>query len=191
MMIINLIKSAKHLLLTVCSAFLLFSCTGEPGSQSTGEPESRGAGELENNLNGLWTLSSMEKPDSTGVMKPYAGGMQGFLLYEENGHVALHLSYEDFEKSELHFRNFTDTLNRAKLEYLTGSYHYIANYSLLSDSTVAGQREMIIEHDRIAHSNPNDWGVKVQRKLSLKGDTLKMQPLEESNSSIRLVWVRK
>lgn len=142
-------------------------------------------------ITGMWQLESMDIIDSTGRMTPYRGGMQGYLLYEKSGHIALHLSEVDFEESEMIFRNFTDTLAQEKLRYLTKSYHYIGEYEMLhsemSGDTLSGE----VEHLKLVHSNPNEFGEHSVRRFKMLNDTLWMEPIESRNASIRLVWVRK
>lgn len=141
-------------------------------------------------LVGMWELVEMNLLDSTGHETPFKGGMQGVLLYSQDGHVALHLSYADYQNTDLSIRNFTDTLSREKLEYLTGTYHYIGDYELLEMEADGEKTTGTIQHTRRVHSNPNDWGKIVERSFEYRNDTLRMRPVEAVNSGIRLAWVR-
>lgn len=142
-------------------------------------------------LHGLWELVAMDVADTSGSLAPYRGGMQGYLLYSAEGHVALHLSDEGFQDSEAEFRNFTDTLSVNKLKYLTKSYHYIGNFSIEEWNELDGTVKGKVEHTKQAHSNPNEWNSTSVRIFELKGDTLRMRPEESANSSLRLVWYRR
>ncbi len=109
--------------------------------------------------------------------------MQGFLLYDETGHMALHLTTKDYEKTELRFPNFTDTISRKALEHLTNSYVYLANYTI-------DTAQSIVTHARVSHSNPAEWNAIVQRRFSFKGDTLILQPVEKDKANLRLKWLK-
>ncbi|RFN57696.1 lipocalin-like domain-containing protein [Marixanthomonas ophiurae] len=135
-------------------------------------------------LPGLWKLQAMEQKDSLGNWNEWRGGMQGYLLYDGDKNMALHLLKKDYEKTDLRFPNFTDTIAEAALKHLTGSYIYIGNYKILKG-------ENIVEHKRLSHSNPGDWGKTVQRRFSFIGDTLIVQPVEDKNASLRLKWLKK
>ncbi|NVK05714.1 MAG: lipocalin-like domain-containing protein [Flavobacteriia bacterium] len=143
-----------------------------------------------NNLHGLWELVAMEVADTLGSLAPYRGGMQGYLLYSAEGHVALHLSDDGFQDSKEEFRNFTDTLSIDKLKYLTKSYHYVGNFSIEEWNEMDGVVKGKVQHMKLAHSNPNEWNDSSVRLFELKGDTLRMRPEEAANSSLRLVWYR-
>lgn len=136
-------------------------------------------------ISGLWKLHIMEIRDTlSGNWSEWRDGMQGYLLYDSNKNMALHLMAKGYEKTDLSFPNFTDTIPLEALQHLTNNYNYFAEYSLnLEDS--------IVQHRRISHSNPRDWDKVVQRKFSFKGDTLVLQPVETGLSNLRLKWIRK
>ncbi len=134
-------------------------------------------------VTGLWKLHSMKIRNSeTGVWSHYRGGMQGYLLYDGNQNMTIHLTDKDYEKTDLSFPNFTDTIPVEALKYLTKSYYYIGEYKILNDS--------IVQHTRISHSNPGDWGKVVKRHFTLKGDTLVITPTEQRLANLELSWVR-
>lgn len=141
--------------------------------------------QIKNPLSGLWSLHIMEQRDSvSGQWHEWRDGMQGYLLYGEQGYMSLHLMEKGYEKTELRFPNFSDTISTEALKHLTGSYVYFAKYSI---DEVNG----IVEHARISHSNPGDWNKVVRRKFSFNGDTLVLQPAEQQLANLRLKWVRK
>lgn len=136
-----------------------------------------------NPLAGLWTLHVMEQQDSvTGQWNEWRNGMQGYLLYDDADNMALHLTTKGYQDTDLRFPNFIDTIPIEALRHLTGSYVYIAKYTVDEDKGV-------VQHARISHSNPRDWNAVVQRRFTFSGDTLILRPVEESNSGLRLKWI--
>ena len=152
---------------------LLMGCQMEKKEKETDE------------FSGLWSLYIMEQKDSiTGEWNEWRNGMQGYLLYDDKDHMAVHLTTKGYEDTALRFPNFTDTLSNEALKYLTNSYVYFAKYSV--------DKEMgAVKHARISHSNPGEWNEVVERKFTFTGDTLLLEPLEERNSGLRLKWVRQ
>lgn len=139
----------------------------------------------QNPLTGLWTLHIMEQRNTeSDEWQEWREGMQGYLLYDGKDNMALHLTTKGYEKTDLRFPNFTDTISTEALKYLTNSYVYLGKYRV-------DEQDSIVEHTRISHSNPGDWGKVVQRRFSFKGDTLILKPVEENNANLRLKWLRK
>lgn len=141
-------------------------------------------------LSGMWTLVSMNIHGEDGTIEPFRGGMTGYLMYSEDGHVALHLSDSSFASTSMSFRNFTDTLSIEKLKYLTRSYHYLGKYEVIEEHRRGGNLTGRVQHFKLAHSNPNEWGERVVRRFHLNGDTLVMRPDEKKNASLVLTWYR-
>jgi hypothetical protein len=134
---------------------------------------------------GLWSLHIMEEKDSlTGQWSEWRSGMQGYILYDGQDNMAVHLTTKGYEDTPLRFPNFTDTISDAALKHLTGSYVYFAKYTV--DTT-----RNVVEHARISHSNPGLWNEVVKRRFTFTGDTLILQPLEDQNAALRLKWVRE
>lgn len=51
-------------------------------------------------ITGLWKLEIMKVRDTTtNTWSDYKGGMDGYLLYDGTGHVALHLYEKGYEKA--------------------------------------------------------------------------------------------
>lgn len=137
-----------------------------------------------NRLSGLWQLHIMELQDAeTGEWKEWRNGMQGYLLYDNDENMSLHLTLKGYQHTDLQFPNFTDTISIEALKHLTGSYVYIAKYTVYED-------DGIIEHARISHSNPAEWHNVVRRKFTFSGDTLVLTPVEKKNAGLRLKWIR-
>ncbi|PVW13529.1 lipocalin-like domain-containing protein [Marixanthomonas spongiae] len=168
------------LIIAVLAIVLVQSCK----DKTTISEEKQLAKTEADQLHGLWKLESMEQKDSLGNWHEWRNGMQGYLLYDGNKSMALHLLKKDYEKTDLRFPNFTDTIPEAALKHLTGSYVYIGDYKILTHKS-------IVEHTRLSHSNPGEWGKTVQRRFSFSGDTLIIKPVEEKNASLRLKWLKK
>jgi hypothetical protein len=134
-------------------------------------------------IEGLWELYIMEVKDSLNHWQEWRKGMGGYLLYDSNNHVALHLFSKDYGTYKPHFPNFTDTIPIPALQHITNNYNYMGTYQL-------DLAKQIVTHKRLSHSNPRDWGLEVQRQFKFKGDTLVMQPVETENASLRLKWLR-
>ena len=126
----------------------------------------------------------MEQQDSTtGKWNEWRDGMQGYILYDDTENMSLHLTTKGYENTNLVFPNFSDTISDQALKHLTGSYVYFAKYKI-------NQKESIVEHSRISHSNPGMWNQVVQRRFSFSGDTLILQPVEKTLSGLRLKWLK-
>jgi hypothetical protein len=135
------------------------------------------------NVEGLWKLVSMKiRNTETGDWNDYRNGMQGYLLYDGARNMTIHLTDKGYEDTELEFPNFTDTLSIEALKYLTKSYYYIGEYEILNDS--------MVQHTRLSHSNPGDWGKVVKRHFKIRNDTLIMTPTEQRLANLELKWVK-
>ena len=134
-------------------------------------------------LEGLWELHVMEQKDSLGNWGLWRNGMQGYLLYDATENMSIHLMDKGYEKFELEFPNFSDTIPLEALKHLTKSYVYFGKYEV-------DEAKGNVQHTRISHSNPKDWGGVVQRRFCFKGDTLIISPVEEKLKSLRLKWLR-
>jgi len=135
-------------------------------------------------LAGLWTLHSMELYNAdTDSHEEWRDGMQGYILYDGNGHMALNLSSKGYQNFEFEFPNFTDTIAIEALRHLTQNYFYVANYTVFEE-------EGIVEHARLAHSNPGEWNDIVRRTYAFRGDTLVITPVEDRNKGLRLKWLK-
>jgi len=132
---------------------------------------------------GLWKLESMKVRDTaTNIWSHYLGGMEGYLLYDATGHVALHLYEKGYEKAGMHFPNFNDSIPLKALKYITKSYYYMGNYKV-------SEKDSIVSHFKLSHSNPSEFGLTAQRRFYFSGDTLVMQPVEHKNSKLKLKWL--
>lgn len=161
----------KTLLSSLLSLSLLWSCTPQKETPVK-EP-----------IQGLWSLVSMQVKDSAGHWSDWNGGMQGNLLYDGSGHMSLHLSTHDFHEFDSAYPNFTKDISLEALEHQTNTYFYMGVY------TIDLERQ-IVQHTRISHSNPKDWGVTVERKFQFWGDTLVVEPVEATNANLRLKWLK-
>jgi len=139
---------------------------------------------------GLWKLYIIESQDSTGSWKEYAWqkGGDSYILYDGLGHMAVQITPKDYKNKEVKFpKTPLDSLTieelRADLKTYSSNYVYTANCVILED-------EQIIEHHRLSHTYPYDWGVVVQRRFEFSGDTLILMPVEPQNP-LRLKWIRQ
>lgn len=152
---------------------LLFACT-----QNSKQIET-------NKLSGLWSLYIMEQQDSvTGKWHEWRKEMQGYILYDDKNNMALHLTTKGYQNTGIQFPNFTDTISTEALKHLTGSYVYLAKYTIFEEDS-------IVEHARISHSNPGEWNDIVKRRFSFVGDTLILRPVEKQKSGLRLKWLKQ
>lgn len=132
---------------------------------------------------GLWKLQSMQvKNAETGEWSEYRGGMQGYLLYDDDQYMSLHLQTKDYYDTDLAFSNFTDTMALEQLQHITMNYNYMGQYEIDLES-------QIVQHTRLSHSNPNDVGEIVKRRFHFVGDTLVIQPFEKKNARLKLKWL--
>lgn len=136
-------------------------------------------------LTGLWQLHSMKVRDTaTNTWAHYKGGMDGYLLYDGEENVALHLYEEGYEDLPPKFSNFTDTIDLESLQYITKSYYYMGKYKV-------SETDSIVSHYKLSHSNPSEFGLTAERRFWFNGDTLVMQPVERKNSRLKLKWFKE
>ena len=150
-----------------------FGCTQESKQKET------------NQFSGLWSLQVMEQLNpETGKWSEWRNGMQGYILYDNNNNMSIHLTTKGYEATNLRFPNFVDTISHEALKHLTNSYVYFAKYTV-------NEEESVVEHARISHSNPGMWNEVVRRRFSFSGDTLTLQPLEEETAGLRLKLIKE
>ncbi|MEH6763455.1 MAG: lipocalin-like domain-containing protein [Aequorivita antarctica] len=165
-------KIKKNLKIIVSIGFLAFafSCSNDKPTNPT--------------ITGLWKLESMKVRDtSTNTWSDYKGGMDGYLLYDGTGHVALHLYEKGYEKAGIEFPNFNDSIPLEALKHITKSYYYMGNYKV-------SEKDSIVSHYKLSHSNPSEFGLTAERRFYFSGDTLVMQPVERKNSKLKLKWLK-
>ncbi len=138
-----------------------------------------------NPILGMWELAVMELKDTeTGKYRIWKDGMTGYLLYEKSGFMSLHLMPKSYPNTDLVFKNFTDTMPEEQLKYITQNYNYMGRYTVDYDKN-------IVSHEKLSHSNPNEWGEIAVRSFSFLGDTLVIKPTEEKNAGLRLKLTKK
>ena len=133
---------------------------------------------------GLWKLHIIERADpETGQYSEWNNGAQGYLLYDDQGHMAVHITTKDYAEVDFDLPFAVDSLSVAALKHRTKSITYFANYQLSeSQGTVA--------HARMTHTNPQEWNVIVTRNYHFLGDTLVLAPTEAKYSGLRLKWIK-
>jgi len=140
--------------------------------------------QLNNPLLGAWKLHLMEIKDSeTEIWSEWRQGMTGYLVYENSGYMALHLAPRDYPNTDLEFKNFTSSMPLEQLQYISQNYNYTGSYSIDLDN-------MIVNHSKLAHSNPNEWVGVSRRKFSFNNDTMVVRPVEQANSGLRLKFLK-
>lgn len=133
-------------------------------------------------LLGLWKLYSMEVRGADSVSwQEWKPGTQGYLLYDENRHVALHLTTAFYNSFDSAFPNFTDRIPLRALKHITNNYNYMGYYET---------KDSVVQHIKLSHSNPHEWGDTAYRKFYFIADTLMMVPVETMNARLRLKWLR-
>tara|TARA_R100001530_G_scaffold67292_1_gene48000 strand:+ start:1075 stop:1590 length:516 start_codon:yes stop_codon:yes gene_type:complete len=169
-----LITKFKNLRIKIIVSVIIlavtFSCNNDMPSNPT--------------ITGLWKLESMKVRDTvTNTWSDYKGGMDGYLLYDKNKHVALHLYEKGYEKAGIEFPNFNDSISLEALKHITKSYYYMGNYKV-------SEADSIVSHFKLSHSNPSEFGLTAERRFYFSGDTLVMQPVERKNSKLKLKWLQ-
>jgi hypothetical protein len=163
----------KKVLVFLFVAGFLYAC-----NQETEQKES-------NKFSGLWSLYLMEQLNpETGEWSEWRNGMQGYILYDTKNTMSIHLTTKGYEDTDLRFPNFVDTISNLALKHLTNSYVYFAKYTV-------DEKQHIVEHARISHSNPGMWNEVVKRRYTFSGDTLILQPVEQEISGLRLKWIKE
>ena len=139
---------------------------------------------------GLWKLYIIEVKDTTGTWKEHSWNKGGdsYILYDGIGHMAVQITPANYSDKEVKApRTPIDSLSieelRADLKTYSSNYVYTANCKIL-------EKESIIEHHRLSHTYPFDWGVVAQRRYEFKGDTLILMPVEPQNP-LRLKWIKQ
>lgn len=155
--------------------FLLFSCQPK-------DPD------VMQNLRGMWKMHIFEYQDSTGQWQeyPWNAGGTGYLIYDGKGGMAAHFTPKDYAQQTVDLETPTDSLTREVLE----NQHdlFSANYIYMGKARIL-PGDSIVEHTRISHTYPKDWGVVVQRRFDFKADTLLLYPVE-GKVPRRLKWIR-
>lgn len=136
----------------------------------------------DNPLTGLWKIYVIESQDSTGRWEQ-AEWMKDAIAY---------LHYDACSTMSLHFTPRGMWANDSIMALQLGvnslapqeekePYWYLANYEIIHE-------KQIVQHKRIIHSDPAEWGKMVERSYELTGDTLILKPLEYN---LRLKWLRE
>ncbi|QQX76641.1 lipocalin-like domain-containing protein [Aequorivita iocasae] len=78
--------------------------------------------------------------------------------------------------------NFNDSIPVETLKYITKSYCYTGNYKV-------SEKDSIVSHFKLSHSNPSKFGLTAERRFYFSGDTWVMQAVERKNSKLMLKWL--
>jgi len=138
-------------------------------------------------FHGMWRLDKFESLDSlTNTWSDYPPlvGAGGYILYDGQGHMGVHLfpeGYEDFDTN----KNI-DSLNHDDLKELAKFYK--SNFVYFADYNLNGK---IIDHNRLTATEPGNWGTTLTRDFDFKGDTLILTAHENIGGQIlRLRWIK-
>jgi hypothetical protein len=138
-------------------------------------------------FHGMWRLDKFESLDSltnTWSAYPPLVGAGGYILYDGQGHMGVHLfpeGYEDFDTN----KNI-DSLNHDDLKELAKFYK--SNFVYFADYNLNGK---IIDHNRLTATEPGNWGTTLTRDFDFKGDTLILTAHENIGGQIlRLRWIK-
>ena len=146
---------------------------------------------------GLWKLHRHEIRNSQGqwVEHDWMKDGTGYLLYDGEGHMSMHITPKDYKKKRVNWNYKVDSIQSKmyksefevfskKDSFLTlSSYVYVANCRILEGN--------IIEHARLSHGNPERFNDVVQRAFRFHGDTLILSPLNlDDQSERRVKWIR-
>lgn len=131
-------------------------------------------------LNGVWKLHIIETQDSTGkwIESGWMKNGVSYIHYDGNQNMSVHFTPEGFAQTNSSDQEL-DSLPLEELKMLASDYWYLGKYTVHADSG-------IVEHKRIIHSDPNEWGKTVQRHFQFKSDTLM---LSANEFGLRLKWV--
>ncbi len=121
---------------------------------------------------GLWSLNIMEQQDSiTSEWSEWRNGMQGYILYDEKDNMSVHLTTKGYEKTDLRFPNFIDSIPNNALKHLTGSYVYFAKYTI-------DENQNVVEHAKFGQGEVlSVEGAGTSKKAEIRfesGDTKKL-----------------
>ncbi|MEQ8324906.1 MAG: lipocalin-like domain-containing protein [Vicingaceae bacterium] len=136
-------------------------------------------------LKGLWKLLSMqEQENGATTWGDYPNKMQGYLLYDGQGYMSLHMTIENYQLKKLDFKDLSDSSSIEELKHRALSYNYMAAYKIDYDNKV-------VTHHRLSHSNPLEWNKSVKRSFATHGDTLILETMDRPNGKIRVTWLRQ
>ncbi|MCP3928969.1 MAG: lipocalin-like domain-containing protein [Bacteroidetes bacterium] len=133
---------------------------------------------------GLWKLHIIETKDSLAgkwIESEWMKGGTAYLHYDETENMSIHFTPAGYEHLNIPDESTLDSLPLQELKALASDYWYIAKYKLL-------ENEKVVQHSRIMHSKPSEWGRVVRRNYTFHNDTLILSALE---FGFRLKWVKQ
>lgn len=147
---------------------------------------------------GLWKMQSHEIQDGNGdwINHNWMNGGIGYIIYDGEGHMAVHITPKDFSAKKVNWENEIDSLglknykpefelfNVIENQSTTANYVYVSNCKIIDGN--------IIEHQRVSHGNPEKFNEIVQRGFKFIGDTLILSPLNlEGQEQRRIKWIKQ
>ena len=165
-------KYAPHIVLF--TILVLFGCV-------TNQPRT------DEQFHGMWRLDKFEELDTlTGTWSddPIRSGWTGYILYDGQGHMGVHLSpagYKDFDTNK-NIDSLSNDEVKTLAKYYQSNFVYFADYDL-TDTT--------IEHKRLSATDPRTWGISLTRDFEFNGDTLVLTAHERiGGQTLRLRWIK-
>lgn len=136
---------------------------------------------MEKNVIGTWKLTKFEMKTDDKITYPYGDNPSGYLIYNENGHMAVLISKKD--RKNVSTEDITNIPEIEKSQLVDGFLGYTGKYEVLTDR--------IVHHVELSFI-PNWIGRSLERFHQLKEGCLILEtPAEEIDGSIlisRLTW---
>ena len=132
---------------------------------------------------GFWKLHIIETQDSVTQQWVQSDWMKdgiSYLHYGTDHNMSIHFTPSGFSSTNPLGQEL-DSLPLNALKMLASDYWYVGKYRVITD-------ENMVEHHRIIHSDPNEWGKIVKRSYKFLGDTLVLSAKE---FGLRLKWIRE
>ena len=176
----------RNLLLLVLMESLFQSCSNNSEQSPMGQ------------FRGLWKMYSHEIKDDNRnwVEHNWMNGGVGYIIYDGEGHMAVHITPQGYQNTKVNWNKSSDTLSQGKYRSefeifsLETSKPSLANYVYVSNCRILDGN--VIEHARLSHGNPEKFDEVVQRGFEFIGDTLILFPLNlEGQNQRRIKWVKQ
>ncbi len=143
-------------------------------------------------LRGMWKMLNHEVKNSQGVWEdhPWMKGGTGYIIYDGLGHMAVHFTPKDYNKTKI---NWSNNVSKEEERPLYEAFSAKDSISTLANYVYTAKCRIlegdIIEHQKLSHGNPEYFTETVQRKFEINQDTLYLYPISEIGKR-RVKWVR-
>jgi len=130
-----------------------------------------------NELEGRWKFIAVERRiDGKWATDRWMQGGIGYLIYNNKGHMALHITTKGYEETEIIWNQdslkysswpmFELMIEETAL-YTLSNHVFTGNYKVSGDTLI---------HERLTHSNPKHFTHKITRRYNINLDTLTIYP---------------